>query len=188
MRIVRKILLILAVIFVVIAAIGFIFFPSHIHVERNATILQKQKVVYNYVRNFKNWNSWSPWYQLDTAANYSYVGSELGIGDEFKWESVLEEVGKGIITITDVLPDSVIKQDWNFMEKGIAKSTFRFFPEKNGTKVFWQFDVEAGTNPLYRIMGGFMDAMLGKDFEKGLASLKKNLEAIPVSDSTSFQQ
>ena len=31
-------------------------------------------------------------------------------------------------------------------------------------------------NPLLRIIGKFMDGMVGKDFEKGLARLKSNLE------------
>ena len=188
MRIVKKILLILSVIFVIIAAIGFIFFPSHIHVERKALINQKQNVVYNYVNNFDNWNSWSPWYPLDTAAAFSFVGPHSGVGATFKWESLVKDVGKGSMTITDALPDSLIKQDLNFMEQGTAKSSYRFSPEGNGTNVTWAFDVEAGANPLFRIMGGFMDGMLGKDFEKGLTNLKRNLELISVSDSTTIQQ
>ncbi len=188
MRIVKKILLILAVIFVVIAAIGFIFFPSHIHVERKALINQKQSVVYNYVNNFDNYNSWSPWFEMDPAAKYTFVGPHSGVGASFKWESLVKDVGKGSITITDAMPDSLIKEDLNFMEQGTAKSSFRFSPEGNGTNVTWAFDVEAGANPLFRIMGGFMDGMLGKDFEKGLSKLKKNLESIPATDSSSVQQ
>ena len=188
MRIVKKILLILAVIFVVIAAIGFIFFPSHIHVERKALINQKQSVVYNYVNNFDNYNSWSPWFEMDPAAKYTFLGPHSGVGASFKWESLVKDVGKGSITITDAMPDSLIKEDLNFMEQGTAKSSFRFSPEGNGTNVTWAFDVEAGVNPLFRIMGGFMDGMLGKDFEKGLTKLKKNLESIPATDSSSVQQ
>ena len=188
MRIVKKILLVLAIIFVVIAAIGYIFFPSHIHVERKAMINQKQSVVYNYVNNLGNWNSWSPWYQLDSAAKYSFEGPASGAGATFSWESQNKDVGKGSMKITDAMPDSVIKQDLNFMEEGTAKSSFRFAPEGNATSVTWAFDVEAGVNPLFRIMGGFMDGMLGKDFEKGLANLKIKVEAIPVNDSTSVHQ
>lgn len=188
MRIVKKILLVLAVIFVVIAAIGFIFFPSHIHVERNAIINQKQGVVYNYVSNLGNWNKWSPWYQLDSTARYIFEGPASGVGAVFKWESKNKDVGKGSMKITDAMPDSVIKQDLNFMDQGTAKSSFRFSPEGNATNVTWAFDVEAGANPLFRIMGSFMDGMLGKDFEKGLAKLKINAEAISVSDSSGIQQ
>ena len=122
MRIVKKILLILSIIFVIIAAIGFIFFPSHIHVERKALINQKQNVVYNYVNNFDNYNSWSPWFEMDPAAKYTFVGPHSGVGASFKWESLVKDVGKGSMTITDALPDSLIKQDLNFMEQEIGRA------------------------------------------------------------------
>ena len=187
MRIVKKILLVLAIIFVVIAAIGFLFFPSHIHVERSTVINQKQGVVFNYVNNLENWNSWSPWYQLDTTAKYTFDVMHSGKGATLKWESQNKNVGRGIMTITDSKTDSAIYQDLNFMDQGTAKSTFRLSTEDNSTKFTWSFDVEAGANPLFRIMGSFMDGMVGKDFEKGLTSLKNNVENLPEPDSVLVQ-
>ena len=189
MRIVKKIVFILAILIVVIAAIGFIFFPSHIHMERSVAIVQKQDVVYSYLNNLKNWNLWSPWYELDTNAKFTLEGPASGVGAIQKWESKVKEVGIGSMKITESVPDSIINVELNFVDNGTAKSYYRLSSIGNVTKVTWGFDVEAGVNPLFRIMGSFMDGMVGKDFEKGLAKLKANAEAITipffVADSTS---
>jgi len=180
MRIVKKILLVLAIMFVVIAAIGFIFFPSHVHVERSITINQKQDVVFNFVNDLDNWNSWSPWYLLDSTAKYKREGSESGAGSKLSWESEVKNVGKGSMKITESKPDSIIREELSFMEGGIANAYYSFSPDGNGTKVTWGFDTEAGANPLGRIIGGFMDGMIGGDFEAGLNRLKTITEAMVV--------
>ena len=183
MRIIKKILLVLAILFVSIAAIGFIFFPSHIHVERSIVINQKQDVLFNYMNNLTNWNSWSPWYELDPTAKYVYAGPASGIGATLSWESDNKDVGKGQMKITESKPDSLIREDLNFMESGTAQSYYRLAPKDDSTKVTWGFDVEAGANPLFRIMGGFMDGMIGKDFDKGLAKLKGIAESMQPTDT-----
>jgi effector-binding domain-containing protein len=40
-----------------------------------------------------------------------------------------------------------------------------------------------GNNPLSRIFGRFMDAMVGPEFEKGLTDLKKRCESMPARES-----
>lgn len=176
MRLLRKILLILAFILLLIAAIGLLFFPSHIHLERKIIINQQQKVVYDYVLDLKNWNDWSPWYEVDTAAKYTYAGKTTSVGASLHWDSNVKELGKGSLRITDAKPDSVLRHDFNVMEEGIAKSTFVFIPDGNKTNVTWTFDVDAGVNPVVRIIGSFMNEMVGKDFDQGLQNMKKKLE------------
>ncbi len=187
MRIFFKILIVIGIILLVFSAIGLLFFSSHIHVEKSITINKSPDIVFNYVNNLDNWNNWSPWYKLDPSAKYTMTGPHSGAGAKLSWESDNSKVGKGSMTITEVKPNELIKEDLNFMENGIAKSYYAFAPEAGGgTKVSWGFDVEAGANPLMRIMGAFMDDMVGEDFNKGLNSLKQNLEAMPVAapDST----
>jgi hypothetical protein len=176
MSLLRKILFILAIILLLIAAIGLLFFPSHIHLERKIIINQSQKVVYDYVLDLKNWNDWSPWFKVDTNAKYTYAGNSTGVGSSIKWDSENKELGKGSVIITEAKPDSVIRHDFNVMEEGVAKSTFVILPEENGTHLIWTFDVDAGVNPVVRIIGSFMNEMVGKDFDQGLQNMKKKLE------------
>lgn len=69
------------------------------------------------------------------------------------------------------------------MEEGVAQGIYTFSPEGSGTKVTWAFEFDTGFNPLLRILGKFMDGMVGKDFEKGLSKLKTILEAMPAEST-----
>lgn len=137
-------------------------------------------MVFDYVNYIKNWNEWSPWYELDTTASYTQAGPPSGAGAKLSWVSTNKDVGTGSMTYTEVNAPSLIKQDLNFMEEGIAQGIYTFSPDGNGTKVSWSFEFDTGFNPLLRILGKFMDSMVGKDFEKGLSKLKAILETIPA--------
>jgi hypothetical protein len=191
MRIFRKILIVLAIILLIVAAAGLLFFPSHIHVDRSVVISKPQKEVFNYVSDLHNWNSWSPWYKLDPNATYVYDGAATGVGSSLSWDSKVKDVGKGKLTIREDQPDSLVSLDLIFMDHGGATASFHLMPEGEATKVTWGFDSDAGANPLMRIMGSMMDKWIGKDFESGLAALKLNLESRPAmtaaADSTSMQ-
>jgi hypothetical protein len=75
----------------------------------------------------------------------------------------------------------LIAEDIDFGDRGTAKCTFRFKPQGNSTILNWGFDVEVGANPVLRIMGSFVDGMVGKDFEIGLSNLKNKVESISVN-------
>ncbi len=180
MKILKRILLILAILLLIVTAIG-LMLPSNVHVARSETISQPRVMVFNYVNNLKNWNTWSPWFDLDTTASYTFEGPESGVGSKLSWISANKDVGKGSMTLVESNSPDKIVQDLNFMEGGLAKGTYLFEDAGDGTKITWSLDFEAGFNPLLRIMGKFMDGMVGKDFEKGLSKLKMNVEALPLN-------
>ena len=179
MKILKRILMVLAILLLLVAAIG-LMLPSQVHVERSQTINQPQEMVFNYVNIVKNWNTWSPWFELDTTASYTYAGPESGLGAKLSWVSANKDVGRGSMTYTEVNAPSLIKQDLSFMEEGVATGIYTFAPEDNGTKITWVFEFDTGFNPLLRILGKLMDGMVGKDFERGLNNLKTVLEAKPA--------
>lgn len=180
MKILKRILLGLAILLLLISAVGLLFFPSHIEVNRSVTIKASTEAVFDYVNEIRNFNEWSPWFRQDTAAKYVFEGPASGKGARMKWESDSANVGKGSMVFTESVPYSIIRQDLDFMGGGIAKSEYRFSVSDTGTVMTWAFAVEAGANPLLRILGAFMDKMVGSDFEKGLSRLKDILEATPV--------
>ncbi len=175
MKILKRILLVLAIILLVITAIGLLL-PSHVHIERSTVINKPREMVFAYVNDLRNWNTWSPFYELDTTASYSHDGPPAGKGSKISWVSAHKNVGTGSITISGVNEPSSIQQELNFMEEGTARANFNFEEEGAATRMTWGFDFDTGFNPLLRILGKFMDGMVGKDFEKGLANLKSILE------------
>jgi len=40
-----------------------------------------------------------------------------------------------------------------------------------GAEVTWRMDMDLGMNPVFRVMGLFMDDMIGSNFELGLANI-----------------
>jgi hypothetical protein len=178
MKILKRILIVLAILLLVIAAIG-LMLPSKVHVERKISINVQQERVFNYLNSLRNWNSWSPWYELDTTASYTYAGPESGKGAKLNWVSTNKDVGRGSMTFTESNSPSFIKQEINFMEEGTAIGTYALEPDGKATQLTWAFEFDTGFNPLLRILGKFMDGMVGKDFERGLNKLKSTLESMP---------
>jgi len=183
MSLIKKIVLGLAIFLLLVAAVGLLFFSGHIEIRRSVTINRPVADVFDYLNNLKNYNQWSPWYQLDTTAAYTFSGPSSGTGATMSWESKNEQVGSGSLTYTDVVLQQSIKHDLNFMENGVAKGEYLLSPDGNGTQVTWVFSFEAGANPLLRIMGSLMKDVVGEDFEKGLARMQSILDTAPALNS-----
>src|ERR1051326_1899822 len=185
MKIVKGILITLVILVLIIVAVGFLS-PRHVQVERSLTMKAPQEIVHAQINNLKNWNKWSPWYKLDTTMKMEYNDIEAGTGASFKWDSQNKNVGKGDMTITASAKDS-ISTAMNFMEHGTATAKFILTKENDGTKVSWIMESDMGNNPIGRIFGLFMDKMVGKDFENGLANLKTVSEAMPVKQKSIYE-
>jgi effector-binding domain-containing protein len=69
-----------------------------------------------------------------------------------------------------------VKTKLDFGGEGIAYATFNLEPAEGGTKVVWSMDMDVGMNPAMRYMGLMFDTWIGKDYEEGLANLKKLVE------------
>lgn len=179
MKIIKGILIALVVIALIVTVVGFLS-PQQMHVKRSLTINAPSEIIHEQVNNLKNWNSWSPWYKMDTAMKIEYSGSDAGVGASYKWNST--KVGTGDMTITSSTPDSITTA--LNMDYGPAIIKFRFAKSDSGTNVSWIMESDNGMNPFARFMSLFMNNMVGKDFENGLAGLKEVAEAIPTGPKT----
>lgn len=175
MKIVKRIFLVLILLVLLLAVIGF-FLPAKVHVERSIGIKATPDRVFNYVNGFRNFNKWSPWHKLDTAASYTFEGPENGVGASMAWKSTNSDVGAGRQVITEVIPNEMVKMELYFMDDNKpAYATYQVMPEAEGVKFTWSMDADMGMNPFMRWMG-LMMGMMGKVFEQGLESLKSNIE------------
>lgn len=147
-------------------------------VQRSITINSNASPIYDRIVNFHNWTSWSPWEDMDPSMAKSYDGPDAGVGAKYAWEGN-RKVGEGNMTITDVAEPSRVDIDLHFLKpfKAQNKTVFSLEPAGDGTEVTWTMTGQH--NILSRIMGIFMpmDKMVGKDFEKGLARLKSDVES-----------
>lgn len=151
--------------------------PSVFRVVRSATIDAPPARVFEFINDFRRWTEWSPWEPLDPDLKRTYGGSSAGVGSTYAWEGN-KKVGQGRMEIVESTHPSRISLRLEFIKPFQALNTtdFYFEPDGNGTKLTW--DMQGPNQCLGRIMQVFMDmdAMVGKDFEKGLANLKAAAE------------
>jgi uncharacterized protein YndB with AHSA1/START domain len=152
--------------------------PAEFRVERSATIPAPPEEVFAQVNDFHAWKEWSPWAKLDPQSKETYEGSEAGTGAIFKW-SGNNEVGEGMMTVTDSQPNELIRIKLDFIRPFAATNTaeFTFKPEGDQTRVTWSM---FGQNTfmgkaIHLVMD--MDKMVGGNFEQGLAQMKSAVEA-----------
>ena len=146
-------------------------------VERSASIDAPPARVYDYIANFHNWTSWSPWEDVDPQLKRSYSGAESGTGAVYRW-SGNRKAGQGRMEILEATAPSSVRIDLAFEKPWKARhvTVFTVEPQGSGSLVRW---VMTGRNTfMTKAMGVFksMDSFLGPDFEKGLARLKTAAE------------
>lgn len=164
-------------IFLVLLVLAGFLFPREITLERSVYISKPPEAVFPYLNNFRNFNSWSPWYQMDPDTNYSYSGPEEGVGAMMSWRSDNPSVGNGSQTITASQPYSLVHTELDFGEQGKANAEFRLRPQGSGTNVTWWFNTDMGAGPIARWMGLAVKQMVGKSYETGLNKLKEVVES-----------
>jgi len=152
--------------------------PDEFRVTRSATLTAPPATVFAQVNDFHNWDAWSPWAKLDPACKNTFAGATAGKDAGFAWDGN-NKVGAGRMTITESRPAERIRINLEFLRPFKATNTteFTFQPRGGGTEVTWA--MSGKNNFMSKVFGVFVDCekLVGKDFEKGLATLKSVAEA-----------
>ncbi len=150
--------------------------PNTFSVERRITVQAPPEKIQPLIADFHRWAAWSPWEKLDPAMKRTFGGPPAGVGATYAWEGN-KDVGSGRMEVKALAPDKVsIQLDFIEPFEGHNTTDFTLAPKDGGTEVRW---LMFGPAPfITKLMGVFvsMDAMIGKDFEKGLAQLKAQAE------------
>jgi hypothetical protein len=157
-----------------------LFLPKSAHVERSITTSASPATVYGIVNGFKRFNEWSPWFEMDPQAKYTYAGPESGIGATMTWSSQQSNVGSGSQEIIAVEPDKAVTMKLEFGGQEPSTSTLTITPEGGGSRIVWAFDASFEDDYFGRYMGVMFDKFIGADYEKGLSKLKTIAEATPA--------
>ena len=170
---------------VLLAIAGFAIYvaslPAQFSVERSAVIAASAEAIYPQVNSFRKWNDWSPWAKRDPNAKETYSGPETGEGAKFAWDGN-DEVGKGSMTIVEARrPEHIaMKLEFERPFPGTSDVTFDFVPQgPSDTKVTWKLSGDQGfmERAILLVMGMDMDVMIGKEYDTGLANLKRLVES-----------
>ena len=151
--------------------------PDIFRVQRVATIKAPAETIFSLINDFHRWGGWSPWETRDPAMKRTFSGAESGKGAVYAWDGN-KNVGSGRMEILEAAAPQkiVIKLDFFTPFEGHNTAEFTMLPQGDATNVTWRMH---GPVPfMAKIMHVLMniDRMVGKDFEIGLANLKRLTE------------
>lgn len=153
--------------------------PANFKIERTASMSAPSWLVFGLVNDFRQWHVWSPWEKLDPTMKKTFSEKSSGEGATYGWVGN-DEVGEGRMTITEAKPGQYVKLKLEFLKPWTAtnQTTFTFTSQKTGsTLVSWVMEGENDFMGKAFSLFADMDAMVGKDFEIGLATMGTVAEA-----------
>ena len=151
--------------------------PGTFRIHRATTIKARPEIIFPLINDFHNWGSWSPWEKLDPAMKRTFSGAANGKGAMYAWEGN-RKAGVGNMEIAQSTPSSAVTIKLDFIKPFEAHNIteFTLTPAGDSTSVTW--DMHGPSPFMSKVMQVFMnvDNLVGKDFESGLANMKRIAE------------
>lgn len=179
---IKKVLVYLGVfaaIFIGIVTILVFTTRTEFRVEREVTINRPKDEVFRYIASLRNQNDWGPWYKKEPTMKQEFRGTDGEVGFVSHWTATSDEVGEGEQEIKRIVPGERVDTELRFIRPFESRADAYLITEtagENATRVRWGFDSEMPRPMNLMLLVMDMDALVGKDFEEGLASLKTILE------------
>ena len=175
-----EVIVIIAVVLAIAIAVVLILAatkPDTLRVQRAITVSAPAEKIFPLINDFHQWRTWSPYEHKDPAMKRGYSGAESGKGAVYAWDGN-NNVGSGRMEILETSAPSKIRIKLDFFKpfEGHNTAEFTMLPQGDATDVTWLMQGPAVF--MSRVMQVFinLDNMIGKDFEVGLANLKRLTE------------
>jgi hypothetical protein len=157
-----------------------LFAGKEFTVQRQIVINASNREVFSYLSLLSNHRSFSKWTTKDPAKPAPSRGTDGTVGYVLGWDNYKDKAGIGELEIKGIQQNRRIDLEHHYQKpvKGFARASLITVPEQGNTLVKWVYN---GVSPyplnlLTSIMD--MDKLIGKDLDKGLVQLKKQLEGV----------
>jgi len=165
---------------VVLALAGLLAFAAtradRFTVRRSIAVHAPPQKIHALINDLRQFNTWNPYEKKDPQIKGHYRGPAAGPGARYEFQGN-QEVGAGSLEIITSAPQQVaLRLDMTAPLAASNTITFTLQPKGSATEVTWAME---GASPyLAKLMSVFidLDAMVGRDFEAGLANLKARAE------------
>ena len=150
-------------------------FTIPFNVQREVTISKPVEEVFAIIADFNSWRLWSPWLCQEPECPVAIQGEPGHEGHAQTWDGT--RIGSGEMMLMSIESPRHLKYKITFLKpwKSQSKVNFEFSGEGDNTKVIWSMQ---GTLPIFMFfMRKMMTALVGSDYERGLAMLKEFAEA-----------
>lgn len=171
----KKAALALLAVVVLLGVVGALL-PRQWRVERAVVIDAPPERILPFVANLKRWQDWAVWTKaMDPKVVNTWGGPDEGVGARWQWTGPV--MGRGAMTVTAADATGVSVEEAIESDTVNARGRLSFTVEGPGTRVVW---VDEGTlPPMGGFFRGYLEGMLGENFEKGLSGLKALVEKQP---------
>lgn len=150
------------------AAIVPFLLPSTVKVVRSSVIKAEPGELYQLIASNEGYQAFNPYRSADPNLKIRLEGPASGVGSGFHFDG---KDGKGSQFVSSVEENKSVTMAIDLGPMGKPTQKFELEPVTGGTRVVWTMDMSFGMNPIGRVMGLFMDGMVGGTFEKGLENL-----------------
>jgi hypothetical protein len=168
----KKMVVVLGVVVVFLLIIP-AFLPSKMQLSRSIEIQASQAVVHGYLSDLNQYPKWNPFSEGDATSANQISGA--GVGQVLVWKG--EKTGEGKMTITEMTVPQRIVLKLEFYTPMAGEALIGWNTEAidpSMTRMTWSMDQDL---PYFqRYFGLVMGSMIGKTFERGLDTLKRQLE------------
>ena len=141
--------------------------PRHVHIERQAVLSASPQDVLALAAGNEAYQRFNPYKTVDPTLKIKLFGPKLGVGSGFEFDG---KDGKGRQTVAAVT-DGSVRYDIDLGSMGQPTQMISAVANVDGTLVTWSMNMDLGYNPIFRVFGLFMGAMVGQTFEQGLDNL-----------------
>lgn len=174
----KKLLLGLLGLITVLILVGWLL-PSKQRIERSVIVRGDPSDVFRLVASLKRWPEWTAWTtNRFPDLTMRFEGPDTGVGATMI--AAGKSSGDGAVKITAADPAKGIAYTLDFNHGAqIFAGAIYATKTADGLRVTWTLDAELGANPLKRWAGLGLGVLMGGDMERGLASLKRQVEAAP---------
>ena len=170
-----KFALLILLVLTLLLGLAIVFLPDHYEVRRELTIEADAATIHPHVEELARWEQWCAWnVEAFPSLVNTYTGPERGVDSSWSW--TMDE-GPGSLVITASDPLRGVWFDLAFGEPGRvmhSKGVIQYFPSADSTRVAWTN--QGQLSGVSKLMGPLLDSMMGRDFESGLAELKRLVE------------
>ncbi|MDP5159002.1 MAG: SRPBCC family protein [Flaviramulus sp.] len=146
--------------------------PNQFSFTRSKLIKAPKSILFNYVNDYKNWPSFSPWIEQEPNSTLTYGNKTSGVDGNYAWNG--EILGEGMMNTTTIEKDKSISQQITFIKPFESESNINWTFENTleGTLVTWGMEGKQGfMTKLYTTFAGSIEENTATDFDRGLFKL-----------------
>jgi hypothetical protein len=144
---------------------------SQWRVERSVEIGAPAGPVFAYVSILRNWPEWTAWNPEEYPdMKYEFGGPDWGVGATQRWR---DGDMQGELRVTEFRPGEYLEYELK-MEPGHIRlrGSLQITETGGRSHLSWSCWGDAGDNPLEKLKMRLYSPLIGRDFDKGLATLE----------------